>query len=240
MHVVIDRRFCGPPDAGHGGYTGGLLAERLGAPCVAVSFRAPAPLERELAVATTDEGAVELRDGDQLVARAQPADLHLEPPPAPAAEAARAAAARNPWIERHPFPRCFGCGPERTQDEAVAIVTGPLGGGGAFAGAWTPLAEFAAGGDAVTAPFVWAALDCATAAPVVPADRTSVLARLTARLVAPVRPGAGHTVVAWKLGHDGRKHLGAAAIHGPAGELCAYSEGLWIELRDPAAMGASS
>ena len=47
-------------------------------------------------------------------------------------------------------------------------------------------------------------------------------------------------VVAWELGHDGRKHLGAAAIHGPAGELCAYSEGLWIELRDPAAMGASS
>src|SRR5439155_26953847 len=59
--VVIDRRFCGPPDAGHGGYTGGLLAERLGDPCVAVSFRAPAPLERGLAVTADAEGALELR-----------------------------------------------------------------------------------------------------------------------------------------------------------------------------------
>jgi len=32
----------------------------------------------------------------------------------------------------------------------------------------------------------------------------------------------------------------AAAIHGPGGELCAYSEGLWIELRDPAQFGAKT
>jgi hypothetical protein len=237
--VTIARRFRGPPDSAQGGYACGLVAERVEGPCAAVSLRLPPPLERALDVRRGDDGAVALLDDERLVAEGEPADLALDvPDPVPPEEARRASAA-SPWAERHPFPECFGCGPRRSQDEAVAIVMGAVPGRDVFAATWTPLAEFA-GEDGTVAPlFVWAALDCPSGAPAVPTGApASVLGRLTGRLLAPVRPERTHTVVAWEIGHDGRKHRGGAAIHGPDGELCACSEGLWIELRDPTTMGA--
>jgi hypothetical protein len=184
---------------------------------------------------------VTLFDGDRVVAEGGPAELELDVPDPPSLDEARQASARCPWTDRHPFPGCFGCGPERSQDEAVAIVMGPLGGDELFAAPWTPLADFADADGAVGPLYVWAALDCPTAAPAVPSDApASVLGRLTGCLVAPVTPERPHTVMAWLIGHDGRKHRGGAAIYGPDGDLCAYSEGLWIELRDPATMGAKT
>jgi hypothetical protein len=239
--VVIERHFRGPPESAQGGYACGLLAERIEGPCAAVSLRLPPPLERPLELRDGDDGTVELLDGDDLVAEGGPAELRLDAPDAVGLEAARRASAECPWIDRHPFPSCFGCGPERSQEEAVAIVMGPVAGSDHFAGPWTPLPEFAGDDGAVRPLFVWAALDCPTAAAAVLEDSApSVLGRLTGRLLAPVRAGAPHTVVAWPLGHDGRKHRGATAIHGPDGELCAYAEGLWIELRDPATMGVKT
>ena len=225
--MLIDRRFRGPPASGQGGYTCGLVAETIDSECVAVSLRRPPPLERPLRLA---DGA--LLDGDEVIAEGAPADLRLEVPEPPSLDDAREAAAASPWEDLHPFPGCFGCGPERSQDEAVAIRTGPVH-DSVFAGVWVPLPEF-------DAPrFTWAALDCPTAAPAVPLDAApSVLGRLTARLVRPITPREPHVVTAWLVGHDGRKHTGGAAIHGPGGELCAYAEGLWIELRDPASLGA--
>jgi hypothetical protein len=239
--VVIDRRFRGPPDSGQGGYTCGLLAECVEGSSAAVRLHVPPPLERPLDISSAEDGTVELRDGDRLVAEGAPAQLVLDVPPPVPPHQAEQASAECPWVDRHPFPSCFGCGPERSQDEAVAIAMGAVAGTDHFAAPWTPLAEFADESGAVAARFVWAALDCPTAAPAVPAEAPAcVLGRLTGRLVAPVRPGRLHTVMAWPGGHDGRKHRGAAAIYGPAGELCACSEGLWIELRDPSTMGAKT
>jgi hypothetical protein len=239
--VVIERRFRGPPDSAQGGYACGLVAGWVDGACASVSLRLPPPLERPLELRRGDGGAASLLDAGRLVAEGAPADLRLEvPEPVPLGEAERASA-ECPWVERHPFPGCFGCGPERSQREAVAIVTGPLAGTDLFAAPWTPLAEFADGEGVVDPLFVWAALDCPTSAPAfLDEGRPSVLGRLTARLLAPVRAGRPHTVVAWLLGHEGRKHRGAAAIHSPDGELCAYAEGLWIELRDPTSMGVKS
>ena len=206
-----------------------------------VSLRLPPPLERPLDIRRQDGSTVALLDGDRLVAEGAPAQLLLDVPGPVSPEQAERASADCPWVDRHPFPGCFGCGPERSQDEAVAIAMGSVAGSELFAARWTPLAEFADDDGAVAGRFVWAALDCPTAAPAVPSDAPAcVLGRLTGRLLAPVWPGRPHTVVAWLVGHDGRKHRGAAAIHSPDGELCAYSEGLWIELRDPSAMGARS
>jgi hypothetical protein len=239
--VVIDRRFRGPPDSGQGGYACGLLAESVEGTCVAVWLRLPPPLERPLDVRRGQDGTTELLDGDRLVAEGAPAELALDVPEPVSPDQAKRASAECPWVDRHPFPGCFGCGPERSQDEAVAIAMGAVAGTEVFAAPWTPLAEFADGSGAVAARFVWAALDCPTAAPAVPPDAPAcVLGRLTGSLIAPVRPGRLHTVVAWPVGHDGRKHRGAAAIYGAEGELCACSEGLWIELRDPSAMGAKT
>lgn len=237
--VVIDRRFRGPPDSAQGGYACGLVAERVDGPSAAVRLNQPPPLGRPLDLGTQDDGTVKLLDGDRVIAEGVPADLTLDVRPPVSLEQAGEASARYPWVERHPFPGCFGCGPERSQAEAVAIAMGSVAGTDVFAGPWKPLDEFADGGDSVAARFVWAALDCPTAAPAVPTDAPAcVLGRLSGRLLAPVRPQRTHVVVAWLVEHDGRKHRGAAAIYGPDGELCACSEGLWIELRDPSAMGA--
>jgi hypothetical protein len=239
--IVIGRRFRGPPNSAQGGYACGLVAEHVEGSCAAVSLQLPPPLERPLEMRWRDDDTVALLDGDRLIAEGASAELVLDVPGPVSLDQAERASADCPWVERHPFPGCFGCGPERSQDEAVAIAMGSVAGSEVFAAPWTPVADFADESGAVAARFVWAALDCPTAAPAVPPDSAAcVLGRLTACLLAPVRPERIHTVVAWLVDHDGRKHRGAAAIHASDGQLCAYSEGLWIELRDPSAMGARS
>jgi hypothetical protein len=168
--------------------------------------------------------------------------MELDVPDPVALDAARRASAHPFWGEHiHPFPGCFGCGFERNQEEAVAIWMGADADSGLMAGVWTPSRQFAGPDGAVSKLFAWAALDCPTATGAnLPLDGVSVLGRLACRLVAPIEPGVTHTVVAWPISDDGRKHLGGSAIHAPDGRLCAYSAGLWIELRDPAAMGAKT
>ena len=236
--VLVDQRFRGPPNSVQGGYACGLVAELLAGRCAVVSLRLPPPLERPLELRRHDDGTVVLLDGERLLAEGAAADLQLEVPEPVSLDQAQRASAEYRWIEQHPFPGCFGCGPERSQREAVAIKMGRVPGRELFAAPWTPAGEFADDHRHLARRFVWAALDCPTAAPAMPPELPCVLARLTARLVRPVLAGEPHTVVAWLIGHDGRKHRGAAAIHAPAGELCAYAEGLWIELRDPSTVAA--
>jgi hypothetical protein len=237
--VSIDRRFNGPPDSAQGGYACGLVAERIDARAAAVSLRAPPPLETPLEVRREADGTVAVYEGETRIADGAPAELALEVPEPVTLEAAERASADFPWRERHPFPTCFGCGPGRSPDEAIAVLPGPVAGRDVVAAPWTPLTEFAGPDGAVTPLYTWAALDCPTSFGALPPDApTHVLARLTARLVAPVRAGEPHTVMAWHVARDGRKAFGAAAIHAADGTLCAISEGLWIEVRDPAQVGA--
>jgi hypothetical protein len=203
-----------------------------------VSLRAPPPLERPLEVRREAGGSVALVDGGTLVAQGAPADFDLAVPDPVALDAAVQAAAGASY-DQHPFPTCFGCGPHRSQDEAIAVLPGPVAGRDLVAAAWTPLAEFAGPDGAVTPLFAWAALDCPTSfGTLPPGSPPHVLARLEARLAAPIRAGEPHTVIAWPVRREGRKAFGAAAIHAPDGTLCAISQGLWIALRDPSTVGA--
>jgi hypothetical protein len=237
--VTVARRFNGPPDSAQGGYACGLLAERIDSSCAAVSLRAPPPLDRPLEVRRDADGSVALYDGESRVADGTPAELELEVPEPVTLEAAERATAEFSWRDRHPFPTCFGCGPQRSPEDAIAVLPGPVTGRDVVAAPWTPLAEFADPDAAVTPLYAWAALDCPTSFGALPPDApTHVLARLTGRLIAPIRAGEPHTVMAWHVGRDGRKAFGAAAIHAPDGTLCAVSEGLWIQVRDPSQVGA--
>ena len=47
--LSIDRRFCGPPGSGNGGYTAGRLAALIGDPAE-ITLRRPPPLETEMRV----------------------------------------------------------------------------------------------------------------------------------------------------------------------------------------------
>ncbi len=238
--VRIARRFNGPPDSAQGGYACGLVAERVDAPVASVSLRRPPPLERSLVVQRGDDGAVALLDGDDLVADGGPAALDVDVPAAVSFSAAEKASPANPWFARHPFPTCFGCGPERDPQDALRLILGRVPGTDVFADPWVPDPSLADDRGEVSRLFVWAALDCPTGAGAIdPSSGPHVLARLTADPSrSPIVAGQPHVVIAWLIGRDGRKSRGGAAIYDADERLCAVAEGLWIRLLDPSVVGA--
>ena len=84
--VLIPARFNGPPTSGNGGYSCGLVARFIDGPA-RVRLHSPPPLDEPLDLRVLDEGAVELTQGDTLVASGWPATLSLEIPAAPSLEA---------------------------------------------------------------------------------------------------------------------------------------------------------
>jgi len=209
-------------------------------PVASVSLRRPIPLDTPMRVQRGEAGHVAVLDGDEVAAEGEPATLELDVPEPVGVEAARAARERNPWVHSHPFPTCFGCGTQRSRDEAIATILGPVEGrDGVIADTWTPQAEFADAAGVVTPLFVWASLDCPTGAVIQQGVGPHVLARLTVDPgIAPVRAGEEHVLVAWCRAREGRKTWGAAALMTADGEVCGISEGLWIALRDPSTHGA--
>jgi hypothetical protein len=141
-------------------------------------------------------------------------------------------------LHEHPFPTCFGCGPARQSGDGLRIfATRVPDADGLVAAWWTPDASLARDGE-VAPEFVWAALDCPTGHACA-IERPAVLGRLAVRRLAPVRTGEPHVVAAWTTGRDGRKHHAAGCLYAADGTPLAVSEALWIELRDPATMGAA-
>ena len=69
--IAIDKRFCGPPNSGNGGYVCGLLAKHFPG-SAEITLRAPPPLERELHIETCADGAVELHAAEKLIAAGRP------------------------------------------------------------------------------------------------------------------------------------------------------------------------
>jgi hypothetical protein len=227
--LTVSARFCGPPGTANGGYLAGRLAAEVGTATVGVRLRRPTPLDRPLEL-RRDGTAVELLDGDEVLARAEPAELELDVPAPPTwAAAAAAAAALRPRTE-HPFPDCFGCGPHRRPGDAVAALLGPLPDRPElWAGGWRPTAELPSSDGRAATETVWAALDCPSFQPLTDGV-PHVLGTLVARQERPVRLDADHVLLAWALGRDGRRATSASAIIGPDGEVCARARAVWIAL----------
>jgi hypothetical protein len=236
--IRIDRRFCGPPDSGNGGYACGVVAAYVDGPAE-VTLRLPPPLETPLTVAP-DDGGVRVLDGDTLVAegiRRSEKDLGIDvPEPVGVDEAERAASTSqlHEHPEEHPFPTCFVCGPQRAPGDGFHILVGPVTGRSVAADAWTPTADLA-GADGVVRPeFVWAALDCSggvgswLADPI--AGNPFVLGRMAVTINGPVRAGAPHAVVGWRAAYDGRKVTAGSAIFTAEGGLAGLARATWIQL----------
>lgn len=229
LEVVIDRRFCGPPTSGNGGYCAGLLAERI-AGAVEVTLRVPPPLAQPLQLEHQPGSAV-LRNGERVIADARSTRLQLDPPRAPSFAAAQACVPRYAGWQKHVFPRCFVCGTERAPGDGLRI----------FPGATDDL-------QAVAAPFVpdptltdpetghlrlahaWAALDCpgyfASAA-----GEEAVLGRMSAELKRLPSIGEHCVVMGWALGRDGRKISAATALYDAGGNLLGCAQQTWISLK---------
>ncbi len=73
--IIIDRRYCGPPNSGNGDVCGRLARHIPGG--AEVTLRIPPPLEKPLDVVATDDGSWELRDGAAVVATGRPARVEL-------------------------------------------------------------------------------------------------------------------------------------------------------------------
>jgi hypothetical protein len=235
--VTIEPRFNGPPGSANGGYTCGTLARFVDGPAE-VTLRRPPPVGRPLEVERDAGGGAALLDRGEVVAEARPSDLPGEAPTPVDPEAAAWAVQDSPFLDphAHPFPTCFVCGPGRTPGDGLRIFAGPVPERDVFAAPWIPAAELAGADGHVCSEFIWAALDCPTSVPVAndpgePDFRPIVLARLAARLLAPVEPRREHTVVSWPIEIDGRKRRAGAALFDDRGDLLATSRALWIELK---------
>ena len=233
--VVIDRRFRGPDRSGQGGYTCGLVAHAAGNPAE-VRLRRPPPLGESLDLRragaawqlVTADGAVvaEGRALDRL-------DVAVPSPPVLHAEAQLGAEAYLAAAGTHPFPECFGCGPDRAAGDGLRIFAGPVPGrGGIFAAPWVPDASHTEpDGDDVRDEITWAVLDCPTGAPVLldlPRDRAIVLGTMAAHIVARPRLGYRYVVMSWLESGDDRRAFGCAALLGERGDVLAVARGTWV------------
>src|SRR5688572_23155836 len=146
------------------------------------------------------------------------------------------------WVHDHPFPTCFGCGPERDPADALCLFCGPVGlcsptksdqCDGRFAVPWTPPAW--TGDHGVVDPvFVWAALDCPSSAPAHGTiDAPVVLGRLTVALEGAVAVGAPHVIQSWLERTDRRKRHTGVALFTADGERRAGGRAVWVELARP-------
>jgi hypothetical protein len=229
MRLTIPRRFQGIEGMAQGGHVAGLVASKLGMD-VAVTFRAPCPLETPLSLTPTPHGHV-LTDGDTVILEAVEDDASPEPPPsvplAAAEEARRWAEAQSTSLN---ISTCFSCG---TGPGSFRVHAGRLDGSSSYA---SPVVhpEWAGPDGTVEHRFLWAPIDCAAGWRVTVDEwsRPAVTGRLRVKVHSEVAPGEPLIVVAdadpeWQ----GRKRTARSAIYRADGRLIASSESLWIALR---------
>jgi hypothetical protein len=234
-HLTVPRRCNGPVGSANGGYFSGALAAALGHATgpVVVALRAPPPLEHPVSL-WLDGRRLIAQNGPSLIAEAEPTTLNVEVPASVSfAEAERAGASgRDEWLTDHAFPTCVVCGPERPPGDGLRLFPGPVSHTRLFAAPWIPDSSLATGDGEVETPWVWAALDCPSSAPVIaPGRGTCVLASFAVDLRGPVAAEEQYVIVSRLLRSNGRKHRSVAALFDTQGRLLGAADALWIELR---------
>ena len=217
--MIVPGRYNGPEESGNGGYTCGLVAGLLGG-VAEVTLRLPPPLDRELEV-VRDDGRLEIRDGEALVAEAEPVELALEVPAPVSVEEAADASRRYAGFVHHAYNTCFVCGPQR--EDGLQVYAGPVAGrSGIVASPWTPAED-------VRPELVWAALDCPSGWAVDDFQREGVLlGRMAAEIERLPARGEPHVVVGWRIGEDGRKRYAGSALLTAEGEALARARSTWL------------
>ncbi|MYM64892.1 hypothetical protein [Pseudomaricurvus sp. HS19] len=231
--VVIQNRFCGPPDSGNGGYVCGLIGEALGGKATVRLFLPP-PLGRPLTLDIQGADA-QLLDGDKLVAKGQAEAVDVECPDIPSWAETLEASKAYVGFKQHPFPGCFVCGPQRLEGDGLRIFPGKLPGSEVVAGPWLPdgsLLGQNGSSNHIDRVFIWAALDCTSAFPMFPTreGKALVLGQMSVQVHNDVAVGEQCIALGWPLGQDGRKLHSASAIVKPDGSLAGTAKATWIEV----------
>lgn len=229
-HIVIERRYCGPPESGNGGYTCGRLAGYVDG-TAEVTLKRPPPLERTLKVERQDGGSVRLADGQETIAEAIGIEFSLDVVESPSFADAQIASKSFTGFDVHPFPTCFVCGPERKEGEGLRIFPGAFGAAKIVAAPWIPDASLTGDNGMVRPEFIWAALDCPGGFAVrATMTRPIVLGRMAAKLLEAIRPGEKCVVVGWRISVEGRKYQAGTALFSEPGALVGMAKSTWISL----------
>ena len=251
--LSVDERFCGPPGTGNGGYVCGRLANYLSprvtdAEAVQVRLQAPVPLECSLDIWLTENGSLQLKQEEKVLATAVIRPLTVELPPCPPFSVAVEAAKHCRGLTFHPFPECFVCGPDRLVGDGLRILPGPIsrtdmqpepddGFDSIVTAPWRPdqsLAPVMTGlnqGTVISPEFIWAALDCTGSFSIdFSADKVLVLGQFTVRLLSAVQVGEPCVVLGWLTRVEGRKHCADTAIYNAKQKICGLGEAIWIQI----------
>jgi hypothetical protein len=231
--IVIDSTYNGPPGSGHGGVAAGRFAELLDPYRARVRLHAPVPLGTALTHQRADDGTVAVSDGSRLIATVR-AIGPIKPPtdlPVPALDAV--ATAEATWDcahrDRHPYPTCFGCGPQRPEGDGLHLRPGPLAGLEVHAATWRPDVD-----GPTPAWLIWAALDCGSAGPAA-ADIPDSAGIVTGELAVDIRevppPGTTTLIVSRTTARHARQtHVTAALIDSLTGRHYAAASSIWITI----------
>ena len=237
--IVIDKRFCGPPNSANGGYVCGLIAAHIDG-SAEITLLAPPPLGQRLDLVAGEDG-VELRTGETTLATGR--SIRIDVPEIPIVDFSEAQEAdrRSPYdASSHPLPMCFVCGPARIDGDGLRIIPRPLPPSldhktGTVAAPWVPDPELAGEDGAVASEFVWAALDCPTGFAAVGAGHlgmtgteTILLGRMSARIERRPSPGDRCVIVAWPTGRNGRKLFANSALLSSNGKVLAVAQAAWL------------
>ncbi len=233
--VQIDDRFNGPPTSAHGGYSAGLVGTVLAGPAE-VTLLAPPPLRTALVLEVADDGSsatlrVDTGPDGATIAKAIPTRVDCGPAPAVDPADVRAAMpSREALRAYHPFPTCFGCGPDRAEHDGLCLFAGEVDADARLWGTtWRP-----EGTGTVDPLMVWAAMDCPSSAPAQDptGQRPIVLGRIAIDILRPVpADGAEHLILSAPLEHEGRKRTNAVWLVDGDGRELAAGRALWIELK---------
>ncbi len=225
-------RFCGPPHSANGGYTCGVLAQRLPQPAARVTLHQPPPLDTAMSVVAHEDG-LRATFGGAVLAAAEPAELDLEPIEPVSWPEASAAARTYGGLHAHPFPTCFVCGTARQAPDALGLRPGMLANRpGTTAAAWRPDPALDRGDGHVGAEVIWAALDCPGGWTLDLTGRPAVLGRMTAQVDALPVVGDACVVMGRMLGKERRKSFTATTLYDGDGRVLARAHAVWIDV-DP-------
>lgn len=225
--IVIDKRFCGPPRSGNGGYACGLLGKEIDG-VAEVRLLAPPPLDVLMELESDGESATLVNQGNK-VGVAHRCDWEMAVPDAPSINEAKDCQLRYAGFQSHSLPSCFVCGPDRNEGDGLRIFTGFDNDHELVAAIWVPQNLPVHDGQ-IESEFVWAALDCPGFFAVQDKSGFALLGAYSVKTFAPVHLNRKYIVIGWPVSSEGRKHHAGTALFNEQGTLLAQAKSTWISV----------